>query len=286
MENTPATPVQNPLSKYFRQPSIYLKLPSNGQYWKQGSVELPVNSEIPVYPMTARDEVTLRTPDALMNGSGVVEVIQSCCPNIKNAWDMPSVDVDAVLIAIRIASYGHEMDLDTNCPYCNAENRHAIDLRVSLGTITCPDYSKKLSVDDLKIKIIPQPYFGLNKRNTIAFEEERMMKALQQPDLDDAVRSKEIADSMNRLVQLGIDTVTNSTEFIELTDGTRVANPVYIKEFYNNADGSVVRSVQQHIAEINAEGGAKSQTAPCVECKKEYQIPLMFDYSSFFETGS
>ena len=128
MENSTNIASANPLSKYFRQPSIYLKLPSNGQFWPDGAVELPVTGEIPVYPLTARDEVTLRTPDALMNGSGVTDVIHSCCPSIKDAWKMPSVDVDAVLIGIRIASYGHSMDLDTNCPKCNEDNRHAVDL--------------------------------------------------------------------------------------------------------------------------------------------------------------
>ena len=102
---------QNPLFKHFRQPAIHIKLPSEGQYWPAGSVEIPQTGELPIYPLTTRDELTLRTPDALMNGSSVVDVMQSCCPSIKNAWDMPSVDVDAILIAIRIASYGHELEV-------------------------------------------------------------------------------------------------------------------------------------------------------------------------------
>jgi hypothetical protein len=75
----------NPLSKYFRRPEIYYKLPSNGRYWPENSIELPVNGEIPVFPMTNADEITLKTPDALMNGAGIVSVIQSCCPNIVDA---------------------------------------------------------------------------------------------------------------------------------------------------------------------------------------------------------
>jgi hypothetical protein len=64
--------------------------------------------------MTTKDEITLKTPDALLNGQGVVNVIESCCPAIKDAWAMPSIDVDATLIAIRIASYGNQMDLRLN----------------------------------------------------------------------------------------------------------------------------------------------------------------------------
>lgn len=283
MENA----IQNPLVKYFRQPSIYLKLPSNGQYWKEGAVSLPVTGEIPVYPMTARDEVTLRTPDALMNGAGVVDVIHSCCPNITDAWSMPSVDVDAVLIAIRIASYGAEMPVDTSCPHCGAENTHNVDLSVRLAGITCPDYNKKISLpDELHVKCVPQAYFSVNRKNTISFEEQRLVQALEQTDENSEQRMSQIADSMTRLIQISIDTVTDSTEYIEMPDGARVTDKQFIKEFYSNANGSIVRNVQEQLAEINNQGAVKDQSAECNECKTEYKIPIMFDYANFFAIGS
>ena len=77
----------NPLQKYFRQPKIYIKLPSNGKWYPNGSLEVTDNMEFPVYAMTARDELMFKTPDALLNGQSTVDVIQSCVPSIKNAWD-------------------------------------------------------------------------------------------------------------------------------------------------------------------------------------------------------
>lgn len=285
MENT-GNISRNPLSKFFRQPAIYLKLPSNGQFWPDGTLDLPVTGEIPVYPMTAKDEVTLRTPDALMNGAGVVDVIHSCCPNIVDAWKMPSVDVDAVLIAVRIASYGNEMPVDTTCPHCGSENSHSIDLSISLSSISCPDYSKRIDVPDMQVKVKPQAYFGVNRKNTIAFEEQRLLNALEKSDNDPEKRVAEIGDSMTRLIQISIDTVTDSTEYIELTDGTRVAEKEFINEFYNNADGSVVRTVQEQLTEINNQGAVKDQSARCTTCDKTFGVPLMFDYANFFAIGS
>ena len=100
----------NPLAKHFRQPVLYLKLPSGGKWYPEGSLDLPVTGEIPVFAMTARDEITFKTPDALMNGSSTVQVIESCCPSIKDAWKMPAVDLDPVLIALRLATYGKELE--------------------------------------------------------------------------------------------------------------------------------------------------------------------------------
>jgi hypothetical protein len=285
MENTAPTS-QNPLSKYFRQPAIYVKLPSDGRYWPTETLDLPVTGELPIYPMTAKDEVTLRTPDALMNGAGVVDVIQSCCPSIRDAWKMPSVDVDAVLIAVRIASYGAAMDVDTTCPFCKEENKHSVDLRQTLASIQCPDYTKKIEMQDLKIKLRPQAYFGVNKANTIAFEEEQMTRALQLPDTESERRIQEISASMSRLIDIGIETVTDSTEYIELADGTVVSDKEFIKEFYTNADGAVVRNIQTALTEFNTEAAIKPTAAACTSCAKEYKIPLTFDYANFFGLGS
>ena len=90
----------NPLQQFFRQPAIYIKLPSNGKFYPEGALTMPENGEIPVYPMTAVDEITYRTPDALFNGTAVVNVIQSCVPAIKNAWFIPAMDIDTLLLLI------------------------------------------------------------------------------------------------------------------------------------------------------------------------------------------
>jgi len=115
------TQTSNPLRQFFRQPAIYLKLPSAGRYWPAASLDLPANGELPIYPMTAIDEITYRTPDALFNGQAVISVIQSCVPAIKNAWHVPNIDLSPLLIAIRIASQGHEMGLNAVCPACSHE---------------------------------------------------------------------------------------------------------------------------------------------------------------------
>jgi len=130
----------NPLKRFFRQPAIYIKLPSGGQHWAPDSLEMPQNGELAVYPMTAMDEITYRTADALFNGSAVVNVIQSCIPAIKNAWHIPSIDVDTILVGIRIASYGHEMQFDSDCPHCQNENTFGLDLRTVMDGIRSPDY--------------------------------------------------------------------------------------------------------------------------------------------------
>jgi hypothetical protein len=70
---------QNPLQQYFRQPKIFINLPSQGIYSKEGSIQGEVNN-MPVYGMTGMDEIIVKTPDALLSGESTVKVVQSCCP--------------------------------------------------------------------------------------------------------------------------------------------------------------------------------------------------------------
>ena len=48
-------PGANPLKKYFRQPKLYINLPSKGKFYPAGSLNMPETGELPVFPMTAKD---------------------------------------------------------------------------------------------------------------------------------------------------------------------------------------------------------------------------------------
>lgn len=276
----------NPLAKHFRQPSIYIKLPSNGKFWPEDSLELPAIGSVAVYPMTAKDEIVLRTPDALLNGQGVVEVIQSCCPSIKNAWHMPSIDIDAVLIAIRIASYGNQMDMDVTCPNCKHQHDVSVDLSYLLDNVKIPDYSKKSDFETIKIKLHPQQYFSVNNANQIRYEEQRILDALSDTSLSEEVRLAEYSKHLSKIVDLNLDILVNSVEYIETEDNSIVAEPEYIKEFFQNCDTEIVHQLQDRLEEISKSAGLPEIENSCPECEKSYKIPLEFDYANFFARRS
>lgn len=275
----------NPLAKHFRQPALYLKLPSRGEYWPEDAINLPANGEIAIYPMTTRDEITLRTPDALINGAGVVSVIQSCCPEIVDAWRMPSIDVDAVIIAIRIASFGHVMKFTSRCPNCNEVHDYGLDLQTVLGRIRMPNYRDPVESEGLKIKLFPQPYFDLNQSNMLQFEEEKLLQAIQNTEMDPEIRSVEINKQVDRIVDINVNTLTASTQYIDMEDGTRVTEKQYIKEFYVNSSGATTKAVQEKLAALNSEGAVKPLNVNCESCSTPFDIQVTFDYASFFDNG-
>ena len=284
-QSQPVMP-NNPLARHFRQPALYLKLPSKGAHWPEGSIDLPLNNEIAVLPMSTKDEITLKTPDALLNGQGVVNVIESCCPAIKNAWLMPSIDVDSAIIAIRIASYGNEMDFGATCPHCKETSDYAIDLSVILNNINAPVYVQKVTAEDLKIKLKPQAYFNVNKSNMIAFEEQQILKTLGQIS-ENPEEAKVIFDQqLTKIIDLNIALLTGSTDYIELPDGTVVSDEIYINEFYANCDSKIIKIIRNKLEELSKQGGITPIAVSCHSCEKEFNVAIEFDFASFFATGS
>lgn len=281
----PPAPKINPLTKFFRTPAIYIGLPSGGQFWPEGTLEMPENNELPVFPMTNRDEITLRTPDALINGQGVVDVIQSCIPNIKNAWKMPSTDVDATLMAIRIASYGHNMDFEQTCPSCQHQDTYSMDLRHTMSTVKCPDYTHAPQFDHIRIKFKPQDYAQVNRSNQVAFE---LGKIQQNIDLlPEEEQSAANALQLAKFTQLNIDSLASVTDYIELVEsGEQIQDADYIKEFYANIDSAFFTKIQKELIELTQDSNVKPTKVACTECGESVELNILFDYANFFALGS
>jgi len=277
--------MSNPLAKHFRQPAIHMELPSAGRWWRPGSLSVPPTNQLPIFPMTARDEILIRTPDALMNGSTVVELLQNCVPSIKDAWATPNVDIDALLIGIRIASYGPNLDVDTTCPHCGHANRHEFDLTHRLGSIRCPNFDKSIAHNGLTYKFKPMNYFSTTRENTVAFHEEKLIAALENAELGEEEKQKQLKESITNLTNANVKSITSQTEYIQMADGTKVVEFEYIHEFYQNVEADVLRHILSKIKEIYSDVAVPDEKVQCVECTKEYSVPFQFDYSSFFVRG-
>jgi hypothetical protein len=274
----------NPLSKHFRQPQIYIKLPSEGRWYPDDCIDIPVSGEIPIYAMTARDEITMKTPDALLNGTSTVHVIESCCPSIKDAWKIPSVDLDAILLAIRLATYGKEMEFNTSCPHCSTVNEKAIDISIMIGKIAPADYSQRVKTQGLEIELKPQNYEDYNKNNMLNFQEQRILQLVQNEDLSDDQKTMQFNDMFQRLIETGINQVGKSIAAIYTEDSIRVDKAEYIHEFLNNCDRSVWEAIKTELDSIKNNITHNQVNIVCSneECQKDFTTPFVFEQTNFF----
>jgi hypothetical protein len=275
----------NPLQQYFRQPAIYIKLPSNGQFYPPGALEPSPNGEYSVLPMTAIDEMTYRTPDALFNGAAVVSVIQSCMPNIKNAWAVPAVDVDTILVAIRIASYGHSMEFSSTCPHCGEDSEREMDLRQVIDRIKAPDYNQPILTGDMEIYFKPMTYKNLNDNNQLQFEEQKVLQLLPDTEVENVEKVRLLSDALKKLTDVTIKALTQSVGAIK-TPTALVSEPEYIEEFLKNCDRAVFNRIRDFIIDIKGQAEMQPVQITCDKCEKQYEQQLTLDMSSFFAVAS
>ena len=275
----------NPLRQFFRQPAVYLKLPSDGQFWPEKSISMTENRELPVLPMTAIDEITYRTPDALFNGQAVISVIQSCIPAIKNAWDMPGMDTNAVLVAIRIASYGHGLPIVCTCPACKTEQQYEIDLRSVLESIQAPDYTFILTHGDLEIAFKPANYQNQNTANQLQFEEQRNIRSIPELDIPDSEKIKKLNASLSRITELTVDAMKFNIDSIR-TPHALVTESEHIQEFLTNCDRKLFGQIRDRVIAFRVQSELAPIKLVCDNCANEYEQTVNLDQTSFFEAAS
>ena len=283
----------NPLMQYMRQPKIYIRLPSQGKYWANGALEMTETEDLPVYAMTAKDELTFKTPDALLNGQGVVDVIQSCVPNIKNAWECPNIDLDAILIAIRIATYGNKMEVSHTVPNTTETVTHDVDLSQLLDQIfTNAQWIEQVEINDtLTCYLRPLTYRHVTKTSLKAFEAQKIMQVVNNDSYSEEQKIDSFGKSFNTMTQITVDLITDSIFAIKTPDDS-VDEPAFIHEFISNADSVVFNKIQDHINKMRDLNSLKplivTATPEQIElgAPETYEMPVGFDNANFFGNGS
>lgn len=274
----------NPLIKHFRQPQLYIRLPSDGNFYPQGTIEIPVTKEFPVYAMTAKDELALKTPDALLNGQATVDVIESCIPNIKDGWAVPSIDIDSILIAIRRATYGDGMDFSSVCPHCKNKNEHTLNLQALIKDIDYKEFNKPITIEGLEIYLKPLNYKTVSKVNLESYENQRLVTIVQNETLSDEEKLTKFKEIFNKILNSTVEQVANSVAAIKTEDGQIVDNHLYIDEYFRNCNKTVWNAVKDQLEKIGNKSPLLQVDLTCEndECLKTYLTPIIFDTSSFF----
>lgn len=288
MNTTAQTIQQNPLAAFMRQPKIFIRLPSNGEFWPEGSLHISETNEYPVYSMTAQDELMLKIPDALMNGQAVVDVIQHCMPNIKNAWAVPNIDMDVILIAIRIATYGEK--LTTPLTIGETEMEYTVDLRSVLDSLNSQiSWVSHVPVnEDLTVFVRPINYKQVTEMANQSFETQKIMQIANDDKMPEEEKIAIFKDSFSKLSKVTVGLIAASIYKIDSSNGS-TENPQFIKEFIDNADKEIFTKIQQHIEALKENNAIKPIIVPVTDELREQgytgetiEIPLTFDASAFF----
>lgn len=270
----------NPLQQYFRQPKIYVSLPSQGIYYTPGVINGDP-TRLPVFGMTGMDEILFKTPDALLAGESTAKVISSCCPSITDPWETSLIDLDLLLSAIRIATFGNELNVGHKCTKCGTEHDYALNLTKFVEHYGSCQYDNRVVLDELSVIIRPLTY----KQNTeFALRnfaiQQKLFQIGQLTDIEVQQRAnKEIFDE---LTSLRNEIFTAGIESID-TGKVVVTEREFIEEWVANVDLEIIDRIKDHMEQNRIAWIPPAQQVKCDACGNEDEVRVELDQSNFFD---
>ena len=279
----------NPLQKYYRQPAIYIKLPSGGRYYPREVFTPTETGEIPILPMTVKDELAFKTPDAMINGQATVDVIKSCVPNLLDPWKMVNYDTDAVLLAIRIATYGETMDITFRVPGTNEEQSHTLNLPALLEDLGRAKIEDETTTSKgFKVEIVPLDYKTLTKIQIARFEQQKMYGTIDSSAMTEEQKQQAFAKSFETLNTVNFSLLVDSIKSITTPEGNTVVDRAQIIEFCNKADTKTITEIQEKLSALRVQAQIPPLKIKTTEdqIKKgaptSFEVPVTYDNSNFF----
>jgi hypothetical protein len=270
---------QNPLQQYFRQPKIYIKLPSQGVYNKPGTFQGDATN-VAVYGMTGMDEIILKTPDALLSGESTVKVIESCVPSYKDAWGASIIDINAVFAAIRIATFGNIMTVTNVCDNCETENDYDLDLSRIIDHFSNFTYNNRVVLKDMIIVTQPLTYKQSTEFGLKNFKLQQRVQATR--DLADETEQQLAINALfQELSVIQADLYKACVESIEVSNQV-VTERSYINEFLDNCEKQIADAIKDHIEKNRENWKSPTFPAECSNCQHKVNLFLELDQSNFF----
>ena len=275
--------MNNPLMLYAPHEKVFCKLPS-GAHFYDGSVLDKLHPQVGIKPMTAKDEMIMANPDALMNGKAIELVIQNCCANVLDASKLALSDVEAILLGIKKATGEDSYSFLSSCPECGTKGEFKRDIDEILNTCTYLDKEYVIDLDPIPVKIFLQPstWSDYNEIQQLSFRQQKILQIAKNQEISDDEKTEIFNNVFAELVKIRTDLIVNCIQKIEIPDGI-VQDKSQINEYINSLDKNTIRVISDKAEYINSLGCSHSMDAECPHCEHKWTIQdLKFDPSHFF----
>jgi len=275
----------NPLEKLYRSKKLYISLPSLGRFYTQG-ITLSADGEIGIMPMTATDEIKLKSPDSLFNGEALYELFQSCVPDIADPREIPNCDVDKLLLGIRVATTGTDLDISSTCPKCGSQDDFVIDLTVIMNSTQEIAKDNTVELEDVTVHVRPLTLKNQVIAQVESFYQYRMQQTLLEDKLTEEQRIEMFNESLLQAITIKTTQVAECIERVILHNEEQavVDNREHIFGWVKNMDSSTHNKIQEKIIELGNPKMNNRVEIQCsnAECGHHYKTQVDLNPVNFF----
>lgn len=268
----------NPLLVGGRIPGSTFQLPSRGIFYQDGELALDVSEgEVHVFPMTAYDEILIKTPDLLFSGEAIKQIFQRCIPSVLKPLRLLAKDVDFLLICLRSVSFGDVVSV-LHTHTCKDAKEHKYE-------VTIQEFMRKTKSIDPTVYSseyqVPMPDDKICYLNPLRYDAIVNMMVTAMEDKDEVTTEEIHTEMIGRLAGLisrvVIPKQTNgNAEDIHVTDFKQ------IQEWIGTVTIPHMKVLNEAIEKISEWGTDTSFNIGCLDCKEELEITAPLNPMSFF----
>jgi hypothetical protein len=282
----------NPLQGFFRKPKFAITLPSRGKWYPKKSLN-STDGTVEVFAMTAADDTRFKTNEVLISHTATYDLIRSCVPQIAEPENMPVVDLDAVILSIRRASYGNQMKFRVLVPNTTLERMLDLDIEQMVNSLANvgESWDEELNIQDgdlsMTLTITPLPLKNMFAVTRQLIKQQQIAENISKQDNDNEEKIDAMDQQLKTLSNIGVNTVVEGIRSIRCGDYF-TDRPSDIRQFIQQIDLEYFNAIRKHI-----EGQKKlSQfaTVNCVATPEEaaagapdsWQATVEFNLTNFF----
>jgi hypothetical protein len=277
---------ENPLKKYSQRPGTYITLPSGGRFYEQ-LPKLTADSELEIRPMTASDEIKLKNPDGLMNSDSLFQVIEHVAPGIVDAKDIPTPDLDLIVIGMRIATYGELMNVGVRCTNCSHDEQFQINLTKVVAGATTIIAPEQVEVEGLQINIRPHTSESSTMISNYQVELVRAARAVAAAsEANKEPLNAQVAAIIKRGSELLFDIASKHIVSIVTPEEETVTDRAFVREWLVDLPAPEYQKIRDAVNELSMERVSRDMEYVCSECDTPGRMEVAFDPANFFENSS
>jgi hypothetical protein len=239
-------------------PSVTVSLPTGGRWYEAVVLNKGVDPlDVSVGVLGILAEQNYRDPWLLLSGEAIPRMLKGVCPSVNKALDLCEIDLETILLAARLVSYGPKLVLTHKCDkkvkkevakgeksksaQCNHENTIELDINEHILRYSVMDDSviNERFVYNLKrvaqtVHLRPPPYQRVIEQMKEGVARDKQMNTLSEVNFEDLVIDPDAILQYTRIIDMASDSalenIAASIHAIETTDGKLVGANTFGEE--------------------------------------------------------
>ncbi len=293
----------NPLLDDLSFPPVAICLPTSAYWYDDGVIDPnadPLNLD--VKPIGILAEQNCRDPWLLASGKAIPRIVREVCPSILLPEELAEVDIEAILLATRLASYGDSMKLTHKCQnkdvddngdgeVCGEENDLDLNIQEFITRYdqirNLDDYVVQLQAVAHTVYLRPTPYKQSLRVLKQAVMAEKTFNSFEDMSAEDFVMDSSKINDYSQLADLTsevtVESIVESIHYVTTVKGDKVFDKETIREWllamHTDESKLIIAKMNELAGELRQRSEVKYN---CHACGFENKFMLEMDPQRLF----